>query len=211
MPPRPPDRTSATRERIYAYVQDRLRQGDPPTVREIRDAVGLRAVQSVQVHLDILRAEGRLQAPPVSNQGRRRARSVRLPGTPAPAAMVPLLGRVQAGTPTWAAEDADGFVPVSGRASPEGLFALRVRGDSMRDAGILDGDVVLVRRGVPADDGDVVVALVDDEATVKTLRRGAAGPELHPANPAFAVIKPPPALLTLLGRVVEVRRVLEAG
>ena len=241
-----------TRERIYEYVRERLLQGDPPTVREVQQAVGLRAVESARVHLQRLVDEGRLEKAPGLS------RSLRLPpGTqaressagPGSAAagwtpsirdvgLVPVLGRVQAGGLTEAVEAPDGHVAsmaVAG-ADPRRLFALRVSGESMTEAGILDGDVVVVRGDLEARDGDVVVAVVDGEATVKRLRlrgeecgggrrdgdRVAAGrlgtdgldgglqPRvvLEPAHREFAPIVPDPERLEILGRVTEVRRTL---
>lgn len=193
-----------TRSRVFRYVADRLRAGDPPSVREIRDALGLGATQTVQAHLQALVAEGRLEQEPATARGR--ARGYRLPRQAPPPQMVPLLGGVQAGLPNLAIEEVEAYLPVAARVGSDADFALRVRGDSMRDRGILDGDLVLVRRQPSADDGDVVVALVEDEATVKTLRRIGGVVELHPANPDFPVLRPDPAVMQLLGRVVEVRR-----
>jgi repressor LexA len=98
---------------------------------------------------------------------------------------------------------------VQTRRAPGELFSLRVRGDSMKDAGILDGDVVVVRRQPRADVGDIVVALVGDEATVKRFRVKRGRIELHPANDAYQPIVPEPGDVKILGKVVEVRRVLE--
>ncbi len=191
-----------TRERVFRYVAERLRIGDPPSVREIRDALGLGATQTVQAHLQALVADGRLEQEPAEQRGR--ARGYRLPNAEPPPLLVPVVGGVQAGLPHVAVEEVLGYLPMDAR--PGADFALRVRGDSMRDLGILAGDLVLVRRQASADDGDVVVALVEDEATVKTLRRVAGRVELHPANGAFPVLRPDPDAMQLLGRVVEVRR-----
>mgnify|MGYP001210284864 CR=1 FL=1 len=211
----------ATREIVYRFVRERLLAGRPPTVREVQEAAGLRAVESARVHLERLVTDGRLAKEPAI------ARGYRLPegdaGAIAPM-LVPILGRVHAGGLTAAIEDPDGHVAVTAPSrgtSGETLFALRVVGDSMRDAGILEGDVVVVRRVEPPDgslsdttarDGDVVVALVGDEATVKTLRIRARNRrrsiELHPANPAYEPIVPRPGEVEILGRVIEVRRSL---
>ncbi len=217
-PSQPPGRT---RRRVYEFVRKRLLRGDPPTVREVQAAFHFKAVQSAREHLEALVTDGLLAKAPG------RARGYRLPDddNAAPAVLVPLLGRVQAGSLTTALEEPEGYLSISFRSSSsrdEQRFALRVRGDSMTGAGILDGDVVFVRRQSSADDGDVVVAIVGDEATVKTFRRRPAPThqegraprnegrvELHPANPDFAVIVPPPDELHLLGKVIEVRRYLE--
>jgi repressor LexA len=212
----PPGRT---RERVYRFVQERLLAGRPPTVREVQEAMGFRAVQSAQAHLAALVEDGRL-----ARDGNGASRGLRLPdavrrGSPVPV-FVPVLGRVQAGALTLAVEDAEEAVAVQTRAPADGLFALRVRGDSMRGAGILEGDVVIVRRQDAADDGRIVVAMVGEEATVKRLRRvrlphGGTRVELHAENPDFAPIVleggPDAEPVRILGRVIEVRRVLDDG
>jgi repressor LexA len=196
-----------TRQRVYEFVRSRVLAGEPPSVREVQAALGLKAVQSAQAHLEGLVAEGRL----IKATGK--FRSYRLPdaATGPAALLVPVLGRVQAGLLTEAVEDREGTVPVEpGRiGAHDRLFALRVRGDSMMGLGILDGDLVIVRAQASAATGDIVVALVGDETTVKRLVRKRDRVELHPANPDFAplVIRPPEDLV-LLGRVIEVRRYL---
>ena len=121
--------------------------------------------------------------------------------------LVPRLGRVQAGALSEAIEDPDGCVPVDGARAEGEMFALTVRGESMIGAGILPDDLVIVRRQDIARDGEIVVALVRDEATVKRLRLRAGRLELHPENPAFApIVLHAGAEVRILGRVVEVRR-----
>jgi repressor LexA len=132
----------------------------------------------------------------------------RLPDTGGPPTrLVPLLGRVQAGALSSAIEDLEGYLPIQSNRSSEELFGLRVRGESMSGVGILPDDVVIVRRQPEARSGEIVVALVGDEATVKRLRMRGRRVELHPENPDFDVIVPDE--LTLIGKVVEVRRYLE--
>ncbi len=205
-----------TRDRVFRFMRDRLLDGRPPTVREVRDALGFRAVESARAHLTALVEEGRL----VKKPGR--ARGYALPGTGGQRGvprLVPLLGRVPAGPMDLAVEDVEGYLPSRTGASDE-MFALRVRGDSMRDAGIMDGDVVIVRRQPTASSGSIVVALIGDEATVKTLHlckgngadsvhRGRI--ELRPENPDYSPIVPDPGEVQILGKVVEVRRFLEGG
>ena len=201
-PHTPPGRS---RERVYRFVRERLLRGRPPTVREVQQAMGFRAVQSAQQHLAKLIEEGRL----VRREGE--ARGYALPRNEsgaAPPVLVPLLGRVPAGPLEAAIEDLDGYLPYDG-PSAEGLFALRVQGDSMRDAAILSGDIVLVRAQPTARSGEIVVARVGDEATVKRLRLRGRRIELHPENPDFEVLVPPPDEVQLLGKVIEVRRSLE--
>lgn len=194
--------SGATRERVYQYVKRRILEGSPPTVREVRSELGLRAVQSVQEHLDALVTEGRLERLKGVSRG------YRLPGADRRPRMVPLLGNVQAGELTEAIENLEGYVGVDHEGSEEELFALRVRGRSMEGAGIYEGDIVIVRKQASADNGRIVVALVDDEATVKRLKYNGARVELHPENSEFSVIVPE-GDVQLLGVVVEVRRYLE--
>jgi repressor LexA len=195
-----------TRSRVFRFVRDRLLEGLPPTVREVQEAFGFRSVQSAREHLEALVAEGRLA------KERGKARGYRLPraGRPSPPTrLVPLLGRVPAGALDLAVEEVEGYLPVQTRRSTGELFGLRVKGESMIGAGILPGDVVVVRRQPKADSGDIVVALVGDEATVKRLRLRRRRVELHPENPDFEPIVPDPGEVTILGKVVELRRSLE--
>lgn len=194
-----------TRQAVYAFVRDRVQAGEPPTVREIQAAFGFKAVQTAQEHLDRLVAEGLLE------RGAGKARSYRLPPMGGPRAVpVPILGRVRAGALTEALADPQGHVPVARRERPEDLFALRVRGDSMIGAGILEDDLVIVRRQPTAALGEIVVALVGDEATVKRLGRDGRAALLIAENPAYPPIRvADPDQLHLLGKVVEVRRDLE--
>jgi repressor LexA len=197
----------STREKVYRFVRARILTGVPPTVREVQERFGFQSVSTAREHLDRLIAERRL----VKVGGI--ARGFRLPGwnrAKHPSVAVPLLGRVQGGMPTLAVEEIEETILVESAASEEeDLFALRVRGDSMRGAGILEGDVVIVRRQTHADDGDIVVALLGEEATVKRLRKRREHIELHPANPNY---KPIPLQegdgAQLLGKVIEVRRYL---
>ncbi len=195
MPPR-----GWTRERVYRYVRDSLLRNEPPTVREVQQAMGFSAVQTARQHLESLVSSGRLVKSPGISRG------YRLPDLGS-AVFVPLLGRVQAGALTEAVEDLEGYLPIGGETSGE-LFALRVRGSSMRDAGILPEDVVIVKRQPDAEHGQIVVALIDEDATVKTLYKQGKRIELHPANPDFEPIRPDPGAVSILGRVIEVRRFL---
>lgn len=196
-----------TRERVHRFVRERLLSGRPPTVREVQAEFGFRSVETARGHLERLILDGRLTKRPGASRG------FALPeDDPAntPHSLIPLLGRVQAGALSTAIEDPEGHVPVQAR-DPHTLFALRVRGDSMTGAGILDGDLVIVRSQPTANSGDIVVALVDDEATVKRLRTSRGKLELLPENPAFKPILPSPDQCTLLGKVIEVRRSLEGA
>jgi repressor LexA len=202
MPITPP---GETRERVLQYVRERLLDGRPPTIREVQGAFRFRAVETARAHLDALVREGRLQ----KREGE--ARGFELPSPQSMPRLVPVLGRVQAGALSTAVEDLEGYVAFDGRSAgaARDVFALRVHGESMTGAGILPRDLVLVRKQETARSGEIVVALVEDEATVKRLRIRVRKIELHPENPAFAVIVPPRGGCTILGKVIEVRRSLE--
>jgi repressor LexA len=206
-----------TRRKVYRFMRERLLAGSPPTIREVQHAFGFRSPESARSQLEALVREGML----IKEPGR--SRGYRLPGGPgvggragekSGVALVPLLGRVQAGDLTTAIEEPEGYLAIDGRPTSERLFALRVRGESMTGAGILPDDVVIVRQQDTARAGEVVVALVEDEATVKTLRRRGRRVVLQPENPAFSPIELDPETVRergvrVLGKVVEVRRYLE--
>lgn len=195
-----------TREKIFRFVRDNLLNGLPPTVREVKEAFSFRSVQTAREHLEALVKEGRL------TKEKGKARSYRLPAGSAarvPTRLVPLLGRVPAGPLDMATEDLEGYIPIQSRHPSDELFGLRVRGESMTGIGILPDDIVVVRRQPTANSGDIVVALVGDEVTVKRLRIRWKRVELHPENPEFDPIIPEPGELSLLGKVIEVRRYLE--
>jgi repressor LexA len=192
----------ATRARVLAFVREELEHGHSPTIREVQAAVGLGSPEAARQQLLRLVAEGRL----ARTDG---ARGFRLPEDASTRVrFVPLLGEVPAGDPSEAIEEREGVVPVDARRIPgERLFALRVRGESMRDAGILPGDVVVVAADARARHRDVVVARIGGEATVKRLWLARGRVELRPENPDFAPIVPAAGdELEVLGRVVEVRR-----
>jgi repressor LexA len=192
-----------TRDRIFEFVRDRLLAGRPPTTREVQAAFKFKAVQSARTHLEALVKEGRLAKEPG------KARGYRLPRRGGdPTLLVPVLGRVPAGGLEAAVEDLEGYVPFQASRSPGKLFGLRVKGESMLGAGILPGDLVIVRKQSDAESGQIVVAMVEDEATVKTLRKRRKRIELHPANDRYPILLPDPHEVRILGKVVEVRRTL---
>lgn len=171
-------RSSNKAELIMEYVNDFIQEnGYSPSVREIGAAVGLRSTASVSYHLQALQEKGLLQAP--AGKGRKRAlvTGVR-PG------QIPVVGVVTAGMPILAVENQEGTMPW---AEP-GCFALRVQGDSMIGAGILDGDKVVVRPQPTADNGQIVVARIEDEATVKRLLRRNGQVWLMPENDCYQPI-----------------------
>ena len=172
-------RTSAKAQLIIEFMDRFIREnGYSPSVREIGAAVGLRSTASVSYHLQALQEKGLLQSP--GSKGRKRAivTTVR-PG------QIPVVGVVTAGLPILAVENQEGFLSWDG---DPGCFALRVRGDSMINAAILSGDLVVVRPQQSADDGQIVVARIGDEATVKRLRRRGGKIWLMPENANYAPI-----------------------
>lgn len=187
---------SPKRRAILEYIESFAQEnGYAPSVREIGDAVGLRSPSTVHAHLRILEENGYLQ------KSKGKTRTLSLPGQPG-YRNIPVIGTVRAGQPILAVEDAVGYVPFEG--SGEGLFALNVRGDSMKDAAILEDDVVIVRPQPTADNGQIVVALIDDEATVKRLRLEKGHVWLMPENPAYQPIDGEGC--SILGVVVAVYR-----
>ncbi|MGH9188156.1 MAG: transcriptional repressor LexA [Acidimicrobiales bacterium] len=184
--------------------------GYPPSVREIGSAVGLTSPSTVHTHLSTLQKHGYLRRDPTKP----RAIEVRYdPNSGAvmerrPVRHVPLVGDVAAGTDVLAQENVEELLPLPADFTGEGdLFMLRVRGDSMIDAGILDGDYVVARAQQTADKGDIVVAgIPGEEATVKTYRRRGNKIVLEPANPRLAPMEFDPDEVTLYGKIVTVLR-----
>jgi repressor LexA len=173
---------------VLRFVRDHVAtQGRPPTLREIADALGFPSHSSAQACITSLVNKGALERSP-------HHRGLRLSDTALPRRRhgpdLPLVGRVAAGAPILAAEHVERQVEVDPALfRPHADYLLRVVGLSMRDAGILDGDLIAVHRTAHADDGQVVVARVDDEVTVKTLKRERNHVLLLPANPDFAPIR----------------------
>lgn len=204
------DLTGRQREVLEFMREFSVREGVPPTVREIgaRFKVTPRAAFD---HLAALQRKGMLERRATSG---RVSRSLVLSDRAAPGGAtvpVPILGRVAAGQPLLAAENREGTLPIAAAALPgrgEDVFALRVHGDSMIEAHIVEGDLVLVRRQDSAETGDIVVAMLDDEATVKRFARDGARVLLHPAHPTMApiVVGPGERNLKILGKVVGLVR-----
>ena len=173
--PRTSDKADLILQFVNQFVQE---NGFAPSVREIGAAVGLRSTASVSYHLQQLQAKGLLLSP--GAKGRKRAIvTTQRPG------QIPVVGMVTAGMPILALENQEGTISWDGDPS---CFALRVRGDSMINAGILNGDMVVVRPQQTADDGQIVVARIGDEATVKRLRLQDGQVWLMPENDAYAPI-----------------------
>ena len=172
-------RTSNKAQLIVDYVNQFIQEnGYSPSVREIGAAVGLRSTASASYHLQALQEKGLLASP--GAKGRKRAIV-----TTARPGQIPVIGVVTAGLPILAVENQEGSISWDGDPS---CFALRVRGDSMINAAILPGDLVVVRPQAAADDGQIVVARIGDEATVKRLRRRSGQVWLMPENDSYSPI-----------------------
>jgi repressor LexA len=206
--------------KVLQVIRDSVqRRGYPPSMREIGEAVGLTSTSSVSYQLSTLQAKGYLRR----DAGRPRTVEVRLPGHPAvrpepdteddspmdiasqEAAYVPLVGRIAAGGPILAEEAIEDIFPLPRQIVGEGnLFLLKVVGDSMINAAIADGDWVVVRQQPVAENGDIVAAMLEGEATVKTFKRAGDHIWLMPHNPAYTPI--PADSAEILGKVVAVLR-----
>jgi repressor LexA len=199
---------TARQQRILDFIGTTVRdRGYPPTVREIGEAVGLTSSSSVHAQLANLERLGLLHKDPTKPRAMALSDSPRAEGV-----VVPLLGRIAAGSPTLAEQHVeDHLVVPMGFAGDAEHFALTVRGDSMVDAGILDGDVVVVKAGEAAGDRDIVAVLLpgpaEDEATVKRLRRQRGKVMLVPENPSLEPFEMDPRG-RILGTVVAVLRKL---
>ncbi len=213
------DGLTQRQRRVLEVIRDSIeRRGYPPSVREIGEAVGLSSASSVAHQLSVLQKKGWLRRDP----NRPRALDVRLPGDsphsvaaaelaaggeaagPAPT-YVPLVGRIAAGGPVLAEQAVEDVFPLPRELVGEGtLFMLKVVGDSMVEAAICDGDWVVVRQQPTAENGEIVAAMIDGEATVKTYKRRDGHVWLLPHNPAYEPIPGDDA--TVLGRVVSVLR-----
>lgn len=187
-----------SQQKIFDYLKDCSAEGRVPSVREICEATGLKSTSTVHLHLEKLEERGLITRERGVN------RCIRVTGTE-PSAQIPIMGRVTAGLPILAVEDIEGYVPVSESVRRgRDLFALRVMGESMINAGILDGDIVIVHKTPVAENGDIVVALVGDEATVKRFYKENGHFRLQPENDEFEPIIVDQVVL--LGRVVSLLR-----
>lgn len=185
-------------DRIFAYISDHIAEvGYPPTVREICAELGIRSTSTVHRYLKELEAEGRI------TMGENQNRAITVNHfSEAPEGTVPVLGRVAAGSPILAEEEVEEYVPYPGNT--DGLFALRVRGDSMIKCGILNDDIVIVRRTQEAHNGEIIVALVEDSATVKRFYKENGHFRLQPENDAYEPIIVDS--VDVLGKVISVVR-----
>lgn len=180
--------------RVYKYLVECLADSLPPSVREIAAACGIKSTSTVHAVLSRLEEEGYISRDP------RNSRAIRIEGM-SKASQVPLIGKVTAGVPILAVEQIEDYIPYPVSASQsDSVFALRVSGLSMRDAGILDGDIIVADKDLACRSGDIVVGMIEDEATVKRLLIQNGEIILMPENPDFEPIRAP--YIEILGKVI---------
>ncbi len=175
------EKVERRRDKIFKYICERINGGSAPTVREICSDLHISSTSTVHSDLKELCTRGLIEMIDGLN------RTIRLPGEPA--IRVPLVGTVAAGTPILAVENIEQYIPFGiPNMSDRELFALRVRGDSMKNAAILEGDIVFVEKRNTAENGQIVVAMLDDEATVKRYFKENGHIRLQPENETLAPI-----------------------
>lgn len=183
---------SEKQQSVYNFLVKQLSEGFPPTVREICTATGIKSTSTVHSILTALEDGGYIIKDP------KNSRAIKL-DISAPSAMVPLVGRITAGKPILAIEEIEDYIPYPAKDS-DGLFALKVVGLSMKDAGILDGDIIVANKNVPCRNGDIIVGMDGDSATVKRLVIKNGQIIFMPENPDFSPIYPEDP--RVLGKVV---------
>lgn len=178
---------SPRQRQILSLIRKQIQErGYPPSVRELGEAVGLRSSSTVHAHLTRLEERGYIRRDPTKPRAIEIVHPDYLPGTvPDDTIQLPLVGQVTAGEPILAVENIEEYLTfprsLVGNGG-EGTFVLRVKGDSMIEAGIFDGDFVIVKRGETAENGEIVVALIEDEATIKRFYKEESRIRLQPAN-----------------------------
>lgn len=201
MAPQRREALSARQAEILNYIEEQIsRRGTSPTYRDIARHFGYDAVGTVQDHVRALIRKGFLKKEEGVARGLQLAHHCQ-------AVSVPVLGTVPAGRPIEALEDLQGTLAFATAKNRGDLFALKVKGDSMIEAGIHDGDFVIVRKQTHAESGEIVVAMIDGEATVKFLEKRNGKIRLLPANPRYSPIDVPPHAENLIqGKVVSLQR-----
>ncbi|MBQ8267558.1 MAG: transcriptional repressor LexA [Clostridia bacterium] len=179
-------------EAVYKFLVKKMQNGIPPTVREICTATGIKSTSTVHAILNALEEQGYIL------RDAKYSRAIRLEND-FDASMVPLIGRVTAGQPILAVEQIEDYIPYPTKDA-EGLFALKVVGYSMRDAGILPDDIVIADKNAPCRSGDIIIGMDGDEATVKRLLIKGSQVMFMPENPDFSPIYPEKPMV--LGKVV---------
>ncbi|MBQ4473508.1 MAG: transcriptional repressor LexA [Lachnospiraceae bacterium] len=197
--------TAKQREVLDYIKQCTAQRGYPPAVREICQAVGLKSTSSVHSHLESLERAGYIRRDPTKPRAIEICEPDDLPFRPQNFIPVPIVGTVTAGEPILAVENIEGYFPMLPENLPhEDVFMLKVRGESMINAGIFSGDYVIVEQTPSAQNGDMVVAMVDDSATVKTFYKEKDHIRLQPENDTMDPILVPD--VTILGKVVGLYR-----
>lgn len=206
------ERLTPRQQAIFEFIKDEVRKkGYPPSVREIGEGIGLRSSSTVHAHLEKLEQKGYIRR----DRTKPRAIEILVPDPPTsphfqPTQLVavPLLGRVAAGAPILAEENIESYISLPQDIVRQGTsqFCLKVKGDSMIDAGILNGDTILVRQQSYAENGEIIVAMLNDEATVKRFYRLQDKVKLQPENPAYEPIYSRD--IVILGKVVAVFRLI---
>ncbi|MBE6817510.1 MAG: transcriptional repressor LexA [Ruminococcaceae bacterium] len=194
------DKLKKTQRKVFDYIRETIdEKGVAPSVREICAAVGVKSTSTVQYHINQLVEGGYLERGDLNKK-----RSLTISGRNTRANYVPLVGTVTAGQPILAVESIEDYIPVPVNAAGRELFALHVRGDSMINASICDGDLVIVEKTPVAENGEIVVALIDDEATVKRFYKEDGHFRLQPENEHYEPIIVDE--LAVLGKVVALIR-----
>jgi repressor LexA len=201
-------RLTPVQEKVFNFLKDHLREkGFPPTLREIASHFGLQGPKAPQKTLNILERKGYIHKVPGGS------RAIEILGHPSVRLTqilpVPIVGRVQAGEPILAIENIEGYINLDrSLALSEDVFLLRVQGDSMIDAHIQDGDFAMVKPQPTAENGEIVVALIEDEATIKRIFQKRDLIRLEPANPKMEpiVIRKGDKKVTIVGKVIGIFR-----
>ena len=202
------DKLTKMQQKVYDYIRDTIRKnGVPPTMKEICDALDLSSTSTAHFHLNTLEKKGYIR------RKKAKTRCIEVVGDnfygieteDADFTSVPIIGTVAAGEPLYAQENIEGFFPIPTEyVSNVNNFMLRIKGNSMKDAGILDKDIVLVRQQNDADNGDIIIALIDDSATCKKYYKEDDFIRLQPENPDYAPIYVKE--VTILGKVIGLFR-----
>jgi repressor LexA len=201
---------SAKQERVLSFLKKHLHDcGYPPTVREIAASLGMAGPHGAKKILDILERKGYIR------KTARGSRAIDIVGSrvASPVLTVPIVGTIRAGTPLLAVENTEGSVAIDPMlARGEGLFALKVQGDSMIEASILDGDLALIRPQARVEQGEIAAVIINDEATIKYFFREKTGIRLQPANARMKpiVIREGQAEVMLAGKVIAIIRRMES-
>lgn len=189
-------RLTESQRKVFEFLRKEAGKGVPPSVREICAATGLKSTSTVHAHLKTLEKLGYIERESGIN------RSIRIGGTPN-VAQVPILGKVTAGVPILAVENFEDYIPFTEKSGKD-LFALHVSGLSMKDAAIMDGDYVVAEAVQTANNGDIVIAMIEEEATVKRFFREGNAVRLQPENDDFEPIISEE--VQILGKVIAVVR-----